>query len=106
MGNSDIYVATESFATTLDGESVSIQKDRTRVRVGHILLKRHPEFFAPLTVHYDVEQATSRPGEQRGAPAPAAPAPEPEPVPAPEPEPVKAPEPEAKAKPGKSADSK
>lgn len=68
MASSDIYVAKESFATELDGQSVIVQKDVTRVRAGHPLLKGRENLFELLSVQYDVEQATSKPGEQRGAP--------------------------------------
>jgi len=76
MASSDIYIARQSFATEIDGQSVIVQKGTTRVRAGHPLLKGREELFELLTVQYDVEQATARPGEHRGAPAPA-----PEPVP-------------------------
>jgi len=67
MASSDIYVAKESFATELDGQSVIVQKGTTRVRAGHSLMKGRESMFELLTVQYDVEQATSKPGEQRGA---------------------------------------
>lgn len=69
MASNDIYVAKESFATELDGQPVIVQKGVTRVRAGHPLLKGRATLFEPLTVHYDVEQATAKPGEARGAPA-------------------------------------
>jgi len=64
---SDIYAATQSFAADLDGEPVFVNKDE-RVRAGHPLLDQNPGFFEPVedAVHYDVEQATSAPGEKRG----------------------------------------
>jgi hypothetical protein len=83
MASTDIYVAKESFATELDGQSVIVQKGTTRVRSGHALLKGRENMFELITVQYDVEQATAAPGEKRSAPAPA---PEPVPEPAPEPE--------------------
>ena len=79
MASSDIYIANETFATELDGQSIIVQKDVTRVRAGHPLLKGKKDLFTLLTVQFDVEQATAKPGEQRGAPATApatAPAPE------------------------------
>lgn len=68
----DIYVAKESFVTHFEGAEIIVHKGSTRVRAGHPLLKGREALFEPLKVHYDVEQATSRPGEQRGAPAKAA----------------------------------
>lgn len=91
MGN-DIYVANTAGALNFDGQEVVIQKGVTRVRAGHGLLKKYPQYFDPIKIHFDVEQASARPGEQRGAPAATvvatAPAPEPEPAAAPEPEPT------------------
>lgn len=89
MASSDIYVATETFATELDNQPIIVQKDITRVRAGHPLLKGRENLFKLITVHYEVEQATAAPGEKRGAPAPA-PAPEPEPAAEPEPAPRRA----------------
>ena len=66
-----IYVATESFVTTIDGEEVVIRKGTTRVRAGHKLLKGRERLFEPLTIQYDTESATSAPGEQREAKKPA-----------------------------------
>lgn len=74
-----IYVATETYTTDLDGVPVSVTKDTTRVREGHDLIKRNPQYFKELNVHFDVEQATAAPAEKR------APAPEPVKEPAPEP---------------------
>lgn len=62
----DIFVARESFSTDLDGVPVTVQKGATRVRAGHPLLQGREDLFEPITVHYDVEQATSAPGERRG----------------------------------------
>lgn len=68
----EIFVAKESFTTTLDGQSIVVNKGVTRVRAGHPLLKGRMAFFEPLTVHYEIERATAGPGERRGeAPAPA-----------------------------------
>ncbi len=60
-----LYVATESFA--VDGYS-TITKDVTRVREGHPLLSQFPQLFRIADAHYewDVEQATSNPGQRRG----------------------------------------
>lgn len=60
-----VYVATETFATTIDDEPVVVQKGVTRVREGHPLLAGREQMFEELEVHYDVEQATAAPGERR-----------------------------------------
>ena len=62
-----IFIARSSFSATIDGVDYNIQKDLTRVREGHVLLDGgRAQFFEPLTVDYDVEQATAAPGEVRG----------------------------------------
>lgn len=68
MAKSDIYVATETFATEINGTPQVIHEGVTRVREGHDLLKRFPDWFAPADtgVDFDVEQATAAPGEKRG----------------------------------------
>lgn len=68
MASTDIFVAKESFTVTLNGESITVNKGQTRVRAGHPILKGREMYFEPLTVQFDVEAATSKPGEQRGAP--------------------------------------
>lgn len=83
-----IYVATDSGIVQLDdGTQLTIQAGVTRVREGHPLLEGRELLFRKLDVHYDVEEATSRPGQVRTAPV-AEPAPA-EPAPAPAPAPVK-----------------
>lgn len=62
---SDIYVADETFTTTVDGAPVVIRRGKTRVRAGHPVLEGREHLFKPLTVDYDVEQATAAPGEKR-----------------------------------------
>ncbi len=66
-----IYVAKQSGSSQdpETGESMTFAKGVTRVRGGHMLLRLVPEYFEPVEdhVHYDVEQATKGPGEQRGA---------------------------------------
>lgn len=62
-----IFVARESFVCDLDGVPVTVSGGTTRVREGHPLLKGREHLFEPLTVHYEVEQATAAPGEKRGA---------------------------------------
>lgn len=63
----DLFVAKEAFTTTLDGVEVTVKQGVTRVRAGHPLLKGREMYFEPLTVHYDIEDATARPGEARGS---------------------------------------
>ena len=62
----DVFVARESFSTTLDGVPVAVVKGVTRVRAGHPLLAGREDLFELLTVHYDVERAPGRAGETRG----------------------------------------
>lgn len=62
-----IYVARESFTTELaDGTPIHVRSGVTRVREGHPLLVGREELFEPMTVDYEVEQATAAPGEKRG----------------------------------------
>jgi hypothetical protein len=63
-----VYVAIESGSAEVKGQLYSFIKGVTRVRDGHPLLKDHGVFFEPVDehVHYEVEQATAAPGEQRG----------------------------------------
>lgn len=63
----EIYVARESFATEIDGIPYVFNKGRTRVRRGHEVLKRCPDYFEPLDVDAaDIEAATNEPGGKRG----------------------------------------
>jgi hypothetical protein len=64
----DVFVATESFSTDIDGVPTAVHKGVTRVRAGHELVERYPEFFerADDSPTYEVEQATKAPGEKRG----------------------------------------
>ena len=65
---SSIYIAKQSGFCEIDGHVVPFTKGVTLVRAGHPLLKRAGAHFEPVSdrVHYDVEQATAAPGEQRG----------------------------------------
>jgi hypothetical protein len=62
-----VFVATESFSTEIDGESIVVQRDKTRVREGHPILKACPDYFKPLEdgITFEVERATAAPGEKR-----------------------------------------
>lgn len=62
-----IFVAKESFTTEVDGVPTIIRAGLDRVRAGHPLLEGREHLFEPLTVQYDVEQATAAPGERRVA---------------------------------------
>jgi hypothetical protein len=65
-----ILVARETGSATIDGEVFAVTAGHTRVREGHALLRATPaEWWEPITAHYEVEQATAAPGEQRGAKA-------------------------------------
>lgn len=66
-GPTDILVAKESFIVKYDGQMVTVHQGVTRVRAGHPLTKGRESLFEPLTVDYDVEQASAAPGEKRGA---------------------------------------
>jgi hypothetical protein len=61
-----MFIATESFATKVDGVDQSIVAGSTRVWEGHDLLRRFPQWFKPIDAHFGVEQATAGPGEVRG----------------------------------------
>lgn len=61
-----IYIARATFTTMLDGREVTIRAGIDRVRAGHPLLKGRESMFEPLTVQYDIEQASAAPGERRG----------------------------------------
>lgn len=62
----DILVARESFSGVLpDGTAFDAIAGETRVRAGHASAKAWPDYFEPIDVHYDVEQATAAPGEKR-----------------------------------------
>lgn len=67
--DSQIFVATDSFAAEVDGEVIVAHKGQTRVRAGHPLLVGREHLFEPIDAHvqYEVEQATAAPGERRGA---------------------------------------
>lgn len=54
-----IYEASDSFTATIDGKDYQVSAGRTRVRAGHPLLDGdRAQFFKPLTVDYDLEDAT------------------------------------------------
>jgi len=61
-----VFVAADSGALEFEGAMVVVHKGVTRVREGHELLRKYPDMFKPLDVHYDVEDTTARPGAKRG----------------------------------------
>jgi hypothetical protein len=61
-----IVVARESGSMLVDGEMFDFKRGITRFRASHPAVKANPQFFEPIRVHYDVEQATAAPGEKRG----------------------------------------
>lgn len=63
--DSDLYIAVVNAIVHLGRARISIRRGETVVRKGHALLKEHGNMFAPIHVHYDVEQATAVPGERR-----------------------------------------
>jgi hypothetical protein len=72
----DMYMARESFATTIDDEPIFVRKGEL-ARAGHPILKSHGDLFEPAEdfIRFDVEQATAAPGEKRGGPEPVRPSP-------------------------------
>lgn len=60
----EIYAAKESFVAEIDGAPISFGP-HTLVREGHPVLKLYGHMFEPVRVQYEVEQATSSPGEKR-----------------------------------------
>lgn len=62
-----IYVAKSSFSIEIDGATMPIQAGVTRVREGHWLLRHHPEYFEPMSVHYEIEDTSAKPGKKRGS---------------------------------------
>ncbi len=65
QSDGSIWIAKDSFTTELAGAPITVIAGQTRVRDGHPLLVAHGQFFERLKVHYEVEQATAAPGEQR-----------------------------------------
>jgi hypothetical protein len=68
MAKAELYMANQSAATIVDGENVFV-KEGDLVRAGHPILKGRDWLFVPAEgyVRFDTEQATSAPGEKRGA---------------------------------------
>jgi hypothetical protein len=69
-----MFVATTSFATTIDGTRYMVRANKTRVRAGHVLLKGRETFFKPVEEELAAfETATAVPGEKRERVTPPAP---------------------------------
>lgn len=62
----DILIAVESGIAHVGGEECVVRRGITRARRGHPLVAATPNWWKPIDVHYDVEQATAAPGEKRG----------------------------------------
>lgn len=62
-----LYIATESFDTTVKGELAQVKGGMTIVREGHPLLKGREHLFKEVEAHFEVEKATAEPGEKRGS---------------------------------------
>lgn len=63
----EILEAIESYAVDIDGVTQIVHAGRTRVMAGHPLHAAKPDAWKPIEVTRSVEQATSAPGEKRGA---------------------------------------
>jgi len=92
------YRANQGFATTFDDEPLFVQKGEL-VHKSHPLLKGREELFEPADelTRFDVEQATSAPGEKRGRRRRVSETTSEEPEPEAEPEPEPETEPESES---------
>lgn len=62
----EILIATDSgIWMSPQGDEYTFIAGVTRVRAEHPLARAMPSAFAPIDVHYDVEQMTAGPGELR-----------------------------------------
>jgi hypothetical protein len=62
----EILVAKETFTKRFQGADYTFTAGRDRVRAGHPILQGIEHLFEPIWPHYEIEQATSAPGEKRG----------------------------------------
>ena len=60
----EIYAPRESFVADVDGVRMNFGP-HTLVREGHAVLRNYRHMFEPVRVQYEVEEATSVPGEKR-----------------------------------------
>lgn len=61
MSNRDIYVATRTFLTELDGKRINVVADKTFVRHGHPLLEGREKLFKKVVPHYEVAAPKATP---------------------------------------------
>lgn len=59
-----IFRCKESFSMVLNGKEETVHKG-SLAREGSDVLPGHEMYFEPMTVKYDVEQASAAPGEKR-----------------------------------------
>lgn len=51
--NRDLYVATQTFLTTVDGVRVRVSAGMTFARSGHEILTRHPQWFKRVEPQFE-----------------------------------------------------
>lgn len=62
-----ILIAIESGSGVLDdGTPVEFRRGITRVREGHPVALKWPQYFEPIAVQYELEEMTAEPGKKRG----------------------------------------
>jgi hypothetical protein len=70
---SEVLVATQDAAVTIDGIPHVIEKGRTLAHSGHPIVTGNPALWQPLDVTYDVDEPAPK-APARTTPPPAAPA--------------------------------
>jgi hypothetical protein len=67
MTEGEVFEAVQAAAITLNGKEVLVRLG-DRVRAGHPILSVAPGgMFRPLTIQFDIEDATAEPGKKRGS---------------------------------------
>ncbi len=61
----DILIAKTSGVLVVDGVEQTITRGVSRARASHPIVRAAPDWWEPIQVHYDVEEATAAPGERR-----------------------------------------
>lgn len=61
----DVLVARISGVLVIDGREETVTAGRTRARASHPIVKAAPDWWEPINVHYDLEEAVAEPGERR-----------------------------------------